>query len=45
MLTPQIILQSAQDTLVNITNIVSDNQDEIIREGSKWFNKITLKFI
>jgi hypothetical protein len=42
MLTPQIILQSAQDTLVNITNIVSDNQDEIIKEGSKWFNKITL---
>ena len=45
MLTSQIILQSTQDTLVNITNIVSDNQDEIIKEGSKWFNKITLKFI
>jgi hypothetical protein len=45
MLTSQIILQNAQDTLISITSIVSDNQDEIIKEGSKWFNKITLKFI
>ncbi len=41
----QFILQALQDTLENVVNIVQDNQDEIIKEGSKWFNKITLKFL
>ncbi len=39
------ILQTLQDTLVNITNVVQDNQDEIIKNSGNWFNKITMKFI
>lgn len=41
----QFILQSLQDSLVEVTTIVQNNQDEILKESPNWFNKITLKFI
>lgn len=44
-MTTQIILQVAQDTLTNLVNITHDTQDEIVKSGPKWFNKITMKFI
>lgn len=44
----QDTLQPLQDTIVEITtqvqNIADDNKDEILK-SSKWFNKITAKFI
>lgn len=47
--TLQDTLQTVQDTLVDITQntqqILDSNKDEIIKSGSKWFNKITEKFI
>lgn len=40
-----LILQGLQDSLVDVTNIVQSTQDEVLKEGSKWFNRITFKFI
>jgi len=39
------ILQTVQDSLVDITTVTSDKADEVISSGSKWFNRITPKFL
>ncbi|GIV27418.1 MAG: hypothetical protein KatS3mg027_1232 [Bacteroidia bacterium] len=44
-MTIMLILQAVQDSLVDVVNVVQDNQDEILKGGSKWFNKITAKFL
>ncbi len=44
-MTTMLLFQTVQDSLVDVVNVIQNNQDEVLKEGEKWFNKITSKFL
>lgn len=44
-MTTLLLFQVLQDSLVDVVHVIQNNQDEVLKEGAKWFNKISSKFL